>query len=1038
MKMLSGVTASIMLVCLLTGSFACSVSALEAAAESEAVTAEAMVEPEAAASEKQDETDDFSLNAGEELCGFTLEDSWDCSLLNAKIHTFSHKYSGAELVYVENSDPEVAFSISYRTPYVDETDTNHVFEHAIIAGSAKYPAKDVFFDMANKAYHTFVNAHTVPTATIYPVSSMSEDQLLKMMDVYMSCMVDPVILTDERFFEREALRLELEDPEGEISVTGTVFAEDLGFLTDGSQTAREQVLDALYPGEYASNMLGMAHMHYQDLTYENTVATYERCYHFDNSLIFLYGDLDIERFLSFLDEEYLSREAAFGTDLSEYEDPLTPEGRVDVRCEIPAYEGDAVENNGIITYAVDLQSATDEELMKWAVFATALNMVGSPLYNMRIMNNLQSPVSAGVSLDTPKPYFSFTMSYANEDQKEEMETLVSDSLEMIAKDGIDPELLKVIIKSQELSSRLLRDSANVGAGISVNFAAQWARSGDCNYLRTLEEALASLLEDEEQTEIKEMAEILQNPRRSAVVTCIPAPGLAEKIEEERNSWLQEMKESMSSEELEALAEHTKEFNEWNEEEQPNNDFCIDPEELPEPEEVSEYECETEDGITVWKGAADVEGVGSYRLFFDLGGMSREEIEYLMLTKNYLLQMDTAEHSAAELYLLMNQYLGSLGLELFYPPEEAGENHRPMLKVSWKGLTEDFGTGLSLLLELLTETDYSNQQMLTYLTLMSADAWDMSRQDGFGIAQNTAFSGAGLSRDSCAFEMDADGQDVYYLITDISEKLQTEEGFADVYAERLQNAVRKAFTKENLVFMEAAGESELDTIEETAVLLLGLLPEKPADADAVYELPVPAQRSAICIEDSVTNTFMAGSYTDEEDFDGRYIPFIYALNDKYSIPVFRFKLGAYGAQSSHSGVQGVLVTYVYSDPNVKSTINALYAMPDAFETMELTEEELDGYILSAYSTATYPIGVMGKVMSDMTGVFMGGDPEKQRRFDLEMREAAPEDLPAAGEAIRRVIEKSALCTVGNEALIRADADCFDEVVTYREQNTVSER
>lgn len=65
--------------------------------------------------------------------------------------------------------------------------------------------------------------------------------------------------------------------------------------------------DALYPGQYASNAVGRSHRNYQNLTYEAVLETYQRYYHFDNSLIFLYGDMDYERVLNFIDQEYLSK-----------------------------------------------------------------------------------------------------------------------------------------------------------------------------------------------------------------------------------------------------------------------------------------------------------------------------------------------------------------------------------------------------------------------------------------------------------------------------------------------------------------------------------------------------------------------------------------------------------------------------------------------------------------------------------------------------------------------------------------------------------
>ena len=72
--------------------------------------------------------------------------------LGAQTLYFEHEKSGASLFYIRNKDTNRGFSISYRTPHLDETDTNHVFEHSVLASSDKYPSKDIFLIFA--ARHT--------------------------------------------------------------------------------------------------------------------------------------------------------------------------------------------------------------------------------------------------------------------------------------------------------------------------------------------------------------------------------------------------------------------------------------------------------------------------------------------------------------------------------------------------------------------------------------------------------------------------------------------------------------------------------------------------------------------------------------------------------------------------------------------------------------------------------------------------------------------------------------------------------------------
>ncbi|MBR0368977.1 MAG: insulinase family protein [Clostridia bacterium] len=986
-----------------------------------------MALPGAAASAEAAEAA-LSLQPGDALHGFTVLEVYDSASLNSTIYTFNHDLSGAKLVYVKNDDPELAFSVGYHTPYVDETDTNHVFEHAIIASSEKYPAKDIYFDMVNQSYSTYINAHTSPTATWYPLSSMSEEQLLKLADVYMSCMVAPLILTDERIFRREAVRFELDDPEGDIAVNGTVFAEDSGCLTDVDEENAAQVLKALYPGEIAANAIGRAHEHYGDLTYENTIATYERCYHFDNSLLFLYGDLDLDRFLGFLDAEYLSKYPAAGTDLSAWRDGLTPAGFVDVQRPVPAYEGDAVENASAIAYAIDLDGVTPTALIQYDILAGLMNIIGSPLYNARLERGIENPVSVQLRTDTAKPCFIFAMSYANPEQKDALKALAEDALTRVASEGIDPEMLRMVLKSQERSSKLLRNATNVGVSLADEFLSEWVRSGDLNAVRVSEQALNAVTADGQQQLLRGMALSLLTPRRSALVTSVPTPGLAEAHDAALAQYLADMKASMTPDELAAMAEKTAAFNAWNAEEQRNNDFMISPDALPDPA-APDFTVEKIDGVTVYKGVTSLEGVACCDVYFDLSGLSREELEYLMLTSNYIGQMATDAHTVPELILMLGEYTSGIGRSLVYPVAATGDNHRPMLKINWSSLTEDFEAGLDLMLELFTRTSFRDADMLAYLTATSAESWDMSRQDGNSIANMAAHAKAGLMADTQRFCLDVDGQDCYAIISDAAKRLAEAPEYADALADQYENAIRKAFTRDNLIVMVAAPADAMDGIVGSMVKRLNALPEGTG-ADGAYALPEQPQSLAIGIESSMNYTHQVGDFMADPDFVGSYLPFVYALNDLYTVPTFRFQLGAYSAATRHEWGQGCLDTMVYADPNVKKTLDALHAMPEAVKDMKLTEDMLDGYILKAYGRATAPLGMINEVMVAMEYDLLGMDADRALAIKSDIRNAKPDQLSEAAAHIGRVLENAATCMTGNEALLRADADCFDTIISYR--------
>ena len=169
---------------------------------------------------------------GETISGFTVTELGTIHMLGARTVLFNHESSGAQLLYIQNDDRELGFNLIYRTPQMDERDNSHILEHLILSSCKKYPSRDIFFDMDSKSYTTFMNGLTDNTFTCYPVCSQSQEQLLKLMDVFLCCMEEPDALKDKNFYLREAIRYELSSVNGPLTMQGTVLSEDWGHLTD--------------------------------------------------------------------------------------------------------------------------------------------------------------------------------------------------------------------------------------------------------------------------------------------------------------------------------------------------------------------------------------------------------------------------------------------------------------------------------------------------------------------------------------------------------------------------------------------------------------------------------------------------------------------------------------------------------------------------------------------------------------------------------------------------------------------------------------
>ncbi len=968
------------------------------------------------------------LEVGDEVAGFTVDSISESGMLSADIINFTHEKSGAKLVYVRNDDTNKVFSISYHTPYVDETDTNHIFEHAILSGSEKYPGSDVFFDAVAKSYNTFLNAFTYNTFTSYPVASESEDQLIKLMDLYMSCMVAPDILKNENIFKREALRYELYAPDEEIQMVGTVYSEDFGSLTDTVSEMNNNVADALFPGQYASNMIGRAHRNYQDLTYEAVVATFDRCYHFDNSLIFLYGDMDYERVLGFLDEEYLSKAEKNGTDLSAYADEPSEDGYVECTVSAPAFEGDTIENASLISYAFSLEDSSWEDITGWNILTSVLGNEQSVFNKILKEKGIQNQAYVSVNYFNAKPYLLFGLYNANPEQSQPFKEAVLETLSQISENGADKNIVKSVLKQIEMSAYILPNHSSVGTDIYPAIVNYWTHTGKTDYYEMYERIIGEIEADSEQAIFRRLASEAENAGRSALVTTVPEAGLAEEIIAEKDAYLAEIKAGMSEDEIQQMIQDTEEFNEWNEIKESNNDFMIDPSDVPELEAFTDYTKSEENGVTFYLAPAQIEKMGGYRLYFDTSSFSNDELLDLELYKLLLGDMATGKYTEEELNNLNGEYLYEMSLSSMCPEDGKGVSH-PMMRLSWYGLTEDYEAGLALLIEQMTGTDFTDTERIKELLAKYTDNYDWSRTgDPLSSAQLLA---AGAVRNQYAYKQISEGQDFYHYLCDVGRQLEEDESYGARLAERLDAVADKLMQKGRLIFACAAPEETLEEIKKTTAEYAGAFPEEEFSGIKAV-MPELGGKLAASIESSDQYTVMCLDAGEESGFRGSYIPFLTALSDQYIVPLLRFQMGAYSGGTGYNKYDQMISVYSYSDPNAAETVKVLSEMPDALEKMELTEEDLNGYILNSLSSASGAVGVLSIPFTAIECEIMGVDNQAMADVANDMKNTSLEDLTSAVEYFKAAVENASIVTLGNDAVLQRDKEAYDKVISFKDR------
>ncbi len=244
------------------------------------------------------------LHPGQHLHGFDVKAVTPIDELRAVTIELAHPQSGARLLHLYTDDTENLFSINFPTPPPDDTGLPHILEHAVLAGSQKYPVKEPFFEMIKMSMATFINAMTSSDHTYYPVASNVKKDLFNLAEVYFDAVFHP-LLTEETF-KREGHHLapiNPEDPTGDLKITGIVYNEMKGVFSDPESLLYRSMTSRLLPDTLYARESGGDPDAIPDLTYAQLQRFHQNHYHPSNSYFFLYGDIPTRDYLAFLSDK---------------------------------------------------------------------------------------------------------------------------------------------------------------------------------------------------------------------------------------------------------------------------------------------------------------------------------------------------------------------------------------------------------------------------------------------------------------------------------------------------------------------------------------------------------------------------------------------------------------------------------------------------------------------------------------------------------------------------------------------------------------
>ena len=962
---------------------------------------------------------------GDSVAGFTVTDVREFPLIAAQVALFEHDKTGARLMYIANADTNRVFDLTFFTRAVDNSGLPHVFEHSTLDGSAKYPSKALFFNLIYQTYNTYMNAYTQSLLTSYPVASLSEAQLLKYADYYTDSCLHPLIMEDESIFREEAWRYRLDDADGPLTVEGTVYSEMQGAL-DLNNASNNNMLRATFPGALIGNEYGGEPDSIVTMTWDALKDYHNEYYHPSNCLAFLYGDFeDYTAFLQLLDEAFAPYEKReFSFDDPDYE-PLTES--VEVSTPFPVEAGSNTENASVIYYNFVCPGLKDD-LQEEMVLNTLTDMLlpdSSPL-----MQNLKKALPSGrfgtyIETQGPEDAIVFYGMNLNKEDAPLFKSTVDESLAAIAKDGFSRDFVDGLMASLSLSMKLTGESSSIGADLISSVAFSCAASGDpFNYMDYVD-ALNQLDEWNAQgLYVEAIEKWLLSGAVTALSVTYPEPGAREELDAKEAERLAGIKAGMSEDELNAILAGS------DGEEEPDDSAAlvaqlqaVTVDSLP--EEVRLYDVKDEtgaDGIRRMTAEAGVDGVGQTVLLLDAAGLEQEQIHWFALYTALLGEMATSTHSVEELSVLTTRYLynGEIRLSLM-TGQEKGWYH-PYLRCGWIAADEDLEEGYKLAEEILFDTQFDDAETLLGLIQRTKASLKSSIiSNPYSVMLQRAFSSySELYAYYCYYNY----LDYYAFLEQVEQLAQEDPAAVAAKLGEIRSYFHNATNAVSIYAGSAEGVALNRGLADAFLAGLDVRPVEPAS----YSFEKPAAREALIVDSSVQYNGVVADFETMglEDYSGDLDAVTSLAADLYLYPNLRDQYGAYGVYNAASEDVGMYVLS-YRDPNIEESFRVYDEMPAFVSELDVDQETLDGYILSAYSTYAQADGELSGAIAAIVNVLCGDPADLNLQYMRELKTLTPEKLKSYAGAYEKLMQDGVRFTAGGAAAVYGSEELFDAIL-----------
>ncbi len=917
--------------------------------------------------------------------GFVIDNALPLPAIGGFYYALTHQTTGARYIHISREDTENAFGVALKTVPRDSTGVAHILEHTVLCGSEKFPVRDPFFAMLKRSLSTFMNAFTASDWTLYPFATQNRKDFYNLMDVYLDAVFFPRL--DAASFRQEGHRFDYEaDDQGREALVykGVVFNEMKGAMSSPDQVLARSLLNALYPDTTYRHNSGGDPQVIPELTLDALRRFHERHYHPSNAFFYSYGNLPLEDHLGFVETKVLRRFQAIDPRTvvppqprwstprrATYTYPIAPGQDTGRKCQI-----------GLGWLVADIQD-TFEVLVLTLLEQILLGNQASPLRQALMESELGSSLAdaSGFDADNRDTLFFCGLKNVAAEDADTIETLIMSTLERLADEGIDPDLIEAAIHQIEFHRKEITNAPYpYGLKLLLFLTSTWLHGGRPESVLDLDRDLEKLRTRLSQGPLFEehiRSRLLENPHR-VLFKLLPDEDQQARDDAREKEALRAIAERLAPDKQARIRAEAAALEKQQEQDE---DLDVLPtlartDIPPTVRRLSAAPLSPSEAISCYDQPTG--GIFYLTAALDLPPMEAHDLPLLPFFAHAFTRMGTATRNYAELARRIDRYTGGVDLAV-----QARTRHdeqgtpRPLLTLGAKSLERHQARLFDLVVELAASVAFTDIAQLRRILMEYRAALERAViHNGHRLAISLASRGLTPS---------ARLNELWHGIHQLRAIKAWGAQPADNDLERLSAALgamhRRLFNPRNLM-LAAVGETA--ALEQAVPHLEGLKAHFPAQ-EPPGSVPVYASHADRVHEGWQTGTavnFVARAFpcVRHRHADAPALAAIAKmLRSLYLHREIREKGGAYGGFALYNPEDGLFALGSYRDPHIVRTLEAFDGSRDFIVAGRYTDEDIDEAVLQVCSDIDKPDAPGTAARKAFSRRLVGLQDEARQRF-----------------------------------------------------------